>query len=89
MKTTLEIQNLKCGGCAHTIKTKLSEIKAIEQIEIDIEKNKISFEIQDSDCVERVKNSLLKLGYPIAGSDNSLMSKIKSYGSCALGKMNP
>ncbi|MEC8830756.1 MAG: cation transporter, partial [Bacteroidota bacterium] len=30
MKTTLQVQNLKCGGCAKTISNKLSEIKDIK-----------------------------------------------------------
>ena len=43
MKTAILVQNLKCGGCAHTISTKLSEIKNISNLNIDIDEGKISF----------------------------------------------
>ena len=87
MKSEFEIQNLKCGGCAHTIKTKINQLKGIDNIEVDVEINKVSFEHQEEYDLSKVQNLLLKLGYPVADSENSLTSKIKSYGSCAIGKI--
>ena len=37
MTTTLEIQNLKCGGCAHTIISKLNELEGIQNVSVDTE----------------------------------------------------
>ncbi len=37
MKTTVQIQNLKCNGCASTINKKLSGLKNINEVSIDVE----------------------------------------------------
>ena len=88
MKTTVEIQNLKCNGCASTINNKLSTIENINTISVDVENSSVSFEYDTEDTLEIVKKELHKLGYPLVGEDNKLQTKAKSYVSCAIGKMN-
>ncbi len=87
MKTTLQIQNLKCGGCAHTVTIKLSSIENIENVEVDVEMDTVSFEFTSEADVEQVKKKLLALGYPALGEINSITSKAKSFVSCAVGRM--
>ena len=43
MKTSITVQNLKCGGCAKTITSKLSTIENISNLMVDIEGSKVSF----------------------------------------------
>ncbi len=88
MKTTVQIQNLKCNGCASTINKKLSGLKNINEVSIDVENDSVSFEYDTEDTFETVKKELHKLGYPLVGEDNKLQSKAKSYVSCAIGRMN-
>ena len=89
MKTqTLKIQNLKCGGCAHTITTKISEIESITNVKVDIENESITFNYLESNDIENVKEKLVKIGYPIEGDENTLSSKAKSFVSCAVGRIN-
>ncbi len=88
MKTTVQIQNLKCNGCASTIKNKLSELENIKEVSVDVENDAISFEYDKEDTLETVKIQLHKLGYPLVGEDNKLPTKAKSYVSCAIGRMN-
>lgn len=88
MKTTVQIQNLKCNGCASTINNKLSVLDKINDVSIDVDKSEVSFEYDSEDTLEIVKNELHKLGYPLVGEDNKLQTKAKSYVSCAIGKMN-
>ena len=88
MKTSVEIQNLKCNGCASTINNKLSTIENINTISVDVENSSVSFEYDTEDTLETVKKELHKLGYPLVGEDNKLQTKAKSYVSCAIGKMN-
>lgn len=88
MKTSILVHNLKCGGCASTISSKLSKIDSISDIEIVVEDSKISFNhIKETDVIV-VKNSLKTLGYPSVDDDNSLASKAKSFVSCATGKFS-
>ena len=88
MKTSIIVQNLKCGGCAHTISTKLSEIKSISNLNVDVEESEISFEYFNENDILQVKGKLKALGYPSIDDDNDLMLKAKSFVSCATGKFS-
>lgn len=88
MKTSIIVQNLKCGGCANTISTKLSEIEAISNINVDVEESKVTFDFANPEDAIEVKHKLRSLGYPSIEDDNGLVSKAKSFVSCATGKMS-
>lgn len=88
MKTTIEIQNLKCGGCAHTVTQAVSKVEGINDVNVDVENSTVTFSYEKEVQLDAVTNKLLNIGYPIAGEENSLGSKAKSYVSCAIGKMN-
>ncbi len=88
MKTTVQIQNLKCNGCATTIKNKLSELDNINDVTVDVENDAVTFSYDNEDTLETARKQLHKLGYPLVGEDNKLPTKAKSYVSCAIGRMN-
>ena len=87
MKTTLQVQNLKCGGCAKTISNKLSEIKEIKDVIVEKDSSSVSFDHQSADDASLVKETLRKLGYPTIDDENGFVEKAKSFVSCASGKM--
>lgn len=88
MKETIYIQNVKCGGCAHTIQLKLETINNVSEVEIDIENGALSFNVDSIETTELVKKTVKDIGYPERGQENSISSKAKSYVSCAIGKIN-
>lgn len=88
MKATLEIQNLKCGGCANTIVKKLSEIEDINELHVCNETNTVAFTYKNDDTITEAKELLVKIGYPAIGEKNALSTKAKSFVSCAIGRMN-
>ncbi|WP_298499647.1 heavy-metal-associated domain-containing protein [uncultured Algibacter sp.] len=88
MKTILEIQNLKCGGCANTISKKVSNIEDVTALEINNENNTVSFNYENESTVNKVKELLNNIGYPVVGDKNALTTKAKSFVSCAIGRMN-
>ncbi|MDP5027939.1 MAG: heavy-metal-associated domain-containing protein [Flavobacterium sp.] len=88
MKTTIYIQNLKCGGCANTITKNLSTIEAVSEVTVNVEESSISLTYLNDEKLAEVKDKLKVLGYPEDGEANSLGSKAKSYVSCAIGKMS-
>ena len=75
MKTSIIVQNLKCGGCANTISTKLSEIETISNIQVDVEESKVTFNVSNSEDAIEVKQKLKSLGYPSIEDANSFSSK--------------
>ena len=87
MKHTVGIQNVKCGGCAKTIRNSVSEIEGVGMIHVDHDAHTISFE-SNEDTVPLVVKRLDELGYPVDESDNSLVKKAKSFVSCARGRVS-
>lgn len=87
MESTLQIQNLKCGGCANTIVIQLSKLNGISEVNVNNETNEVSFNHNSTLELEIVKKKLSDLGYPIIGENNSLPKKAKSFVSCAVGRM--
>lgn len=82
--TTLEVVNIKCGGCAKTI-TKALEDLDCTNISVSHDTQIVSFENGDEKSVIK---KLESLGYPLKDSEaaKSLLKKAKSYASCAVGK---
>lgn len=88
MTTRLEIQNLKCGGCANTITTKLSNLEFVENVKINNEDSSVSFTYTNKEILPTIKRLLFKLGYPEIGDKNEITTKAKSFVSCAIGRIN-
>ncbi len=88
METTLYVQNLKCGGCAKTITSKLNELENISVQTIDVAESAVTFNYLTEDDLITVKNTLKNNGYPEMGDENSLGIKAKSFVSCAVGKLS-
>jgi copper chaperone CopZ len=87
MKKEIQVQNLKCKGCAGTIQKKMNSIEGIEKVEVIVSSSTIYFEYLKEKQLEMVKESLLKMGYPSIETDNTTSSKVKSYVSCVIGKI--
>jgi len=85
---TIEVQNLKCGGCAATIHKGLAAIDGISAIVIDVEKNSIDLKLDHIDRQEAILKTLTKMGYPPAGANNTFGNKAKSYVSCMIGRVS-
>ena len=84
---TIEILNLKCGGCVNTVKKGLLSIDGIEVVEVDLENSNVMIPTEDEQVLIQVKAKLSKMGYPEIGDANTILHKAKSFVSCASGKM--
>lgn len=87
MITEIQIENLKCGGCASTITKGLLDVKGVENVTVDVEKSIVTV-TTTSPNFDEIKQKLTKLGYPETGSKNTVLHKAKSYVSCAIGKID-
>jgi copper chaperone CopZ len=87
MKNIVQIENLKCGGCANSVKKGLLIIEGIDNIEVNIETSEVSFDVVSDDLVSVVKEKLATMGYPEVGDANTLIHKAKSFVSCATGRI--
>lgn len=90
MKHIIEVENIKCGGCANTIMNKLNKLDGVEQVSVDIEAGRVSVEASD-DNREQLVQTLLQSGYPEKGTAEGIKAakaKAKSFVSCAIGRMS-
>ncbi len=87
MKTSVEIQNLKCGGCCNTITNKLNTFEGVANVLKEVQNSTVSYEYTTDAVSEKVKKALAKFGYPLVDENNSILNKSKSYISCAMGKI--
>ncbi|MDG1332056.1 MAG: heavy-metal-associated domain-containing protein [Crocinitomicaceae bacterium] len=87
-KVTIAIQNLKCGGCATTIKLNLEKIEGVSGIQVDPDNGTVTLSEWTEDSLDTIKSELRRLGYPLVDEDNPFFSKVKSYASCVVGRMS-
>ena len=87
MTAQITVQNLKCGGCANTIKKNLEKLDGVSMVEVEIEKGEVSFEAESDQRLTEVKESLKKMGYPSIDDTNTLSAKAKSFVSCGMGRI--
>ena len=89
MEIRIEVENIRCGGCANSITKKLMDDERIESVNVDIENQTVILESAE-DIKEDATKLLLGLGYPEKGSVEgieALKGKAKSVVSCAIGKV--
>lgn len=87
MKKNIEIVNLKCGGCANSIKKGLASIEGVKTVEVDLETSIVTVEVQNESILQNVKSKLSSMGYPEVHDANTILHKAKSFVSCATGRM--
>ena len=91
MKQTFLVQNVKCGGCANTLKKALKDDFGDIEVNLEKEPREITLDVDD-DKKENLKLKLRSLGYPLVTDELSTLqnvgAKAKSFVSCAIGKMD-
>ena len=90
MAYQIDVENIKCGGCASTIRSKLEAMDGIEKVEVDIETGRVSVDGSDGSR-DAAAARLLKLGYPESGTAEGIAAakaKAKSFVSCAVGRIS-
>ena len=87
METKVYIENLKCGGCAATIKKGILSLENVNEVEVNVDESLVIV-TSSSDESNAIKEKLSKMGYPEVGDKNTMIHKAKSYVSCATGKMS-
>jgi copper chaperone len=89
MSYTIAVENIKCEGCASSIRSKLLEKEQVQAVGVDIEQGEIRVE-GNPEWRGQVVIALAKMGYPEVGSVEGLKAaaaKAKSYVSCAIGRI--
>ncbi len=90
MAYQISVENIKCGGCASTIRSKLEAMDGIDKVDVLVEQGIVDIQAAD-DTRDAVTAKLLTLGYPETGTTEGIAAataKAKSFVSCAVGRLN-
>ena len=92
MKKSYEVLNIKCEGCATSVKNALKS--EFGEIEVDLEKmpRVVTVKIENESKERELRLKLRDLGYPFANEEVGVFEggglKAKSFVSCAIGKFD-
>lgn len=90
MSYTIAVENIKCAGCANTIRTRLLERELVQAVDVNIEQGEVRIE-GNPEWRDQVAAALVKMGYPEVGSVEGMKAataKAKSFVSCAIGRID-
>jgi copper chaperone len=85
----IEVDNIKCGGCANSIRKGLLEVPGVAGVVVDIEGGAVDVDADPAVRAEVVAR-LVGMGYPETGTAHGLKSaglKARSFVSCAVGRV--
>lgn len=92
MKKSFKVLNVKCGGCTNTIKEALKDEFGEVDIDLMQEPRVVTLEIKDEEAEKSFRKKMLSLGYPMEDEELGTLTKgglkVKSFISCAIGKIN-
>ncbi len=86
----IEIDNLKCGGCARSILKGLADVPGISGVDVDLDQQQVRF-TGEASTRSQVADKLRSMGYPEKGSLQGLnagLANAKSFVSCAIGRVS-
>jgi copper chaperone len=86
MTYELQVENIKCGGCANSIKHGLLKRRGVEDVQVDIEKGIIKVEANEHASLEAIIDKLREMGYPEPGKGSALTTAT-SFVSCMIGRV--
>lgn len=91
MQKTLEVENVKCGGCAATLKKKLAPLFGEVEVDLEVHPRRITLEMEEEQ-MDALRTALREIGYPLSSDElgfvQTASTKVKSFVSCATGRMD-
>ena len=90
MRKSFAVLNVRCEGCANSIKKALAPHFDFVEVDLTKEPRIVTVKMNSSKDEEKFKEILISLGYPLVDDELSKMAhlglKTKSIVSCAVGK---
>jgi copper chaperone CopZ len=87
-----QVLNVKCGGCANTLKSKLEEDFGKVDVNLDVMPREITIDQEEID-ENKLRDVLKSIGYPMSDEDLNFFEEVRtkatSFVSCAIGKTTP
>ena len=84
---SIQVDNIKCHGCAASIRRGVSQISGVAEVGVDVDTGTVEIKHDGQINREGLTQHLHSLGYPIQG-EGSILTTAKSFISCAIGRMS-
>lgn len=65
VEVTFNVPNISCMHCVHTIKTELSEMKGVSEVQADAATKQVKVNFDQPASVEQIKALLKEINYPV------------------------
>ena len=72
MRTTVNIQNLRCDACKKKVAMQLNKLEGISNIVIDVSSGTLSFDYRTHNTLEGLRMDLKAIGFPITKDPNRI-----------------
>ena len=86
MEYQIQVENIKCGGCAKSVRNKVLQSEGVEAVDIDVMDGMVTIVGAEDIDMDGLKAGLASIGYPETGTGNGYQ-KVRSYVSCMIGRM--
>jgi copper chaperone len=83
----ISVENIKCGGCANSIRQAVEKISGVHAVEVNIEEGTIHVEGSEAMQKQEIVTKLQQMGYPEPGKGNPLTT-VNSFVSCMIGRVS-
>jgi copper chaperone len=91
MLREFEVDNIKCEGCATTVKNGLRAQFGEVEVDLSCTPRIVRVSVEEEADVEALRSTLRKMGYPLTSDELGMLehasAKAKSFFSCAVGKI--
>ncbi|MDL2252022.1 heavy-metal-associated domain-containing protein [Odoribacter sp. OttesenSCG-928-J03] len=67
MKTTIKVNDVKCGNCCNFIHKELGKLQGVFGVKVDQEGNEVTVEHTEEVAEEAIQSKLEELGYGLSG----------------------
>lgn len=87
---SVSVENIKCEGCASSIRSKLIDGALAQAVEVDVEAGEVQVD-GNPEWRSQVIEALASMGYPETGSVEGIRAakaRAKSFVSCAVGRID-
>jgi copper chaperone len=86
MEMQIKVENIKCGGCANSIRNAVMKVEGVSKAEVDVESGIITLDVSDDVKRDAITSKLQAMGYPEPGKGSGLTTAA-SFVSCMVGRV--
>jgi len=65
MAETMKIKGMSCNHCVMAVRSALSEIPGVTNVEVDLEKGEATFDRESSVSSDQIRHQIEKAGYAV------------------------